>query len=84
MVSLRAGWRRGLAAQTVTITVTYTVNVPNVGPVTTTVQRTLTVKPQWIGQGTAVNQELARTASLWAGRLVSDWSSTTAGFQFRS
>lgn len=30
---------------TVTITVTYTVNVPNVGPVTTTVQRTLTVNP---------------------------------------
>ena len=32
-------------ATTVTITVTYTVNVPNVGPVTTTVQRTLTVNP---------------------------------------
>ena len=32
-------------ATTVTVTVTYTVNVPNVGPVTTTVQRTLTVNP---------------------------------------
>ena len=33
------------APVTVTVTVTYTVNVPNVGPVTTTVQRTLTVNP---------------------------------------
>jgi hypothetical protein len=32
-------------ATSVTVTVTYTVNVPNVGPVTTTVQRTLTINP---------------------------------------